>query len=64
MKRQQPEDDSDNKEIRRKKFQERNTFKGHKNEPTISHYLKKELQKKKQEFEEDDWEEWERHYNR
>jgi hypothetical protein len=57
-------DDQDNeKEIRRKKFQEK-TEKIDKNNQTISHELKKEFKKKKLEIDEEEWEDWERYYNR
>ena len=46
MKRQKKEDDFDNKEIRRRKFQEKNEKKEDKEEPTISHSLKKEFKKR------------------
>jgi hypothetical protein len=58
------EDDWDKKDLRRKKIQEKNNFKEDKNEPSISHSLKKEFKKKKQETEEEEWEEWDRFYNR
>jgi hypothetical protein len=62
---QPKEDDWDKKDLRRKKIEEKNSFKEDKNsEPNISHSLKKEFKKKKQETEEEEWEEWERFYNR
>jgi hypothetical protein len=63
MKRQK-EDDFDKKEVRRKKLQEKNSFKDVPSEPTISHSLKKEFKKKKEEMDEEEWEDWERYYNR
>ena len=45
MKRQKKDEDFDNKEIRRRKFQEKNEKKEDKEEPTISHSLKKEFKK-------------------
>jgi hypothetical protein len=63
MKRQK-EDDFDKKEVRRKKLQEKNSFKDIQSEPTISHSLKKEFKKKKEEMDEEEWEDWERYYNR
>lgn len=54
----------DKKEFRRKKLKEKNIFKEDKPEPTISHSLKKEFKKKKLEIEEEEWDEWNRQYNR
>lgn len=64
MKKPQQEPERDDKEIRRNKIQEKNIFKEEKTEPTISHSLKKEFKKKKQEIDEEEWEEWDRFYNR
>lgn len=65
MKKQNNEGEWDKKEARRKKLQEKSLFKDDsKNEKTISHSLKKELKKKKQEIDEEEWEDWDRHYNR
>lgn len=58
------DNEPDKKEIRRKKLQEKNIFREDKQEPTISHSLKKEFKKKKQEIDEEEWEDWERFYNR
>lgn len=65
MKKQNQEDERDKKEVRRKKLQEKNMFReDEKNEKTISHSLKKEFKKKKLEIEEEEWEDWDRFYNR
>jgi|LakMenE18May11ns_1017448.scaffolds.fasta_scaffold9673012_3 hypothetical protein len=65
MKKQNNEGEWDKKEARRKKLQEKSLFKDDpKNEKTVSHSLKKELKKKKQEIDEEEWEDWDRHYNR
>lgn len=65
MKKQNPEGECDKKEVRRKKLQEKSMFKeDDKNEKTISNSLKKEFKKKKLEIDEEEWEDWERFYNR
>ena len=65
MKKQNNEGEWDKKEARRKKLQEKSLFNDDpKNEKTVSHSLKKELKKKKQEIDEEEWEDWDRHYNR
>lgn len=65
MNKNQPqENDWDKKDLRRKKLQEKNNFKEDKSEPTISHSLKKEFKKKKLDLEEEEWEEWDKYYNR
>ncbi len=65
MKNQQSQEGEwEKKDERRKKIQEKSIFKEEKNEPTISHSLKKEFKKKKQDLDEEEWEEWDRFYNR
>ena len=54
----------DKKEFRRKKLKDKNLFREDKNEPTISHSLKKEYKKKKLEIDDEEWEDWDRQYNR
>lgn len=64
MKKSSDEGDFDKKEFRRKKIKEKNSFKEEKPEPTVSHSLKKEFKKKKLQIEDEEWEDWDRQYNR
>lgn len=58
------DNETDKKAARRKKLQEKNIYRDDKQEPTISHSLNKEFKKKKQEVDEEEWEDWDRFYNR